>query len=486
MLDRQTLYESWMLRRRRLDDQRWRADPLCRKEQIRILDGLLKEFRDQPEANREARFPASLGNTTPKRQPFAIRLNRPTTPQKHNIEQHAHQRIESVVNHIHALDAQAACSIPKVEFLDGLTAPAPQTDGLRVYTPFSAPARVIDMDSGTKPASSAADVEPEADFLSKWSLLLFVELPELLSKAAHPLRGLRAVARLVVRYVCGMFSLLFRGDRRNVMEYVVDELKPERSELRDNCPEVQKATAELARLNSDGTHTLFMNQRTIYLNEHAVEHQRDKDALIEMVKKVAHPEIVVLPTVKRPGLNPQKLRHEDMFERFEKWGENAVSLNGRLVDSIANCLEHDPVLCDDVLKFYHLNLACASRALHLVTAGRAAEGGRGPLAWAARAASGAEDVINEQVADYLTCSDYHGEALNRFRLELSDGDLRVRENAIDMLSKIGTLDDVGLLLDVSEMPCHGKRLPRERRVMIRAAAKLAERLNTLHGAELPE
>jgi hypothetical protein len=143
-------------------------------------------------------------------------------------------------------------------------------------------------------------------------------------------------------------------------------------------------------------------------------------------------------------------------------------------------------LREDVLKFYHFNLVCASRALHLVTSGRAPEGGRGPVAWAVRAASGAEEVINDQVADYLARSDYHAESLNRFRMELSDGDLRVRENAIAMLSKIGTLDDVGLLLDVAEMPCHGKRLPRERRVMIRAAATLADRLNALHGAELTE
>jgi hypothetical protein len=47
-----------------------------------------------------------------------------------------------------------------------------------------------------------------------------------------------------------------------------------------------------------------------------------------------------------------------------------------------------------------------------------------------------------------------------------------------MLSQIGTLDDVGLLLDVSELPSRGQRLPRERRMLIRAAATLAGRIKS--------
>lgn len=478
MLVKQTLYESWTLRRRRLDEPGRRIDPICRKEQIRILDGLLKEYRGQPAANRPAQFPASIESASARRWPFAIRLSRPTNPQRHALELAAHERIEPVVNHIHTIDPQSACSIPKVAFFDILI-DQPTMPQTHKPTPPALPAPNQPEDVLPKlPPENLCTRILHADLVATIRELAeaaLTKLPSLLLMEVSPTRALNQVVGLAARYTSGMCNLFFRSDTRNAMDYMMHEIEHDRI---DN-PQTNSSegpTAE-APARTESSQPLYFDQCAILLHEYASHtdgRQRDSDALIQIVNRVAHTSanagIVVTPWKNEAPESGfmfylNSLPPQELGKFIEEFTERAIDFNGRMGESIASAMERRTALGDDVLKAFYFNLACASRALHLI-----------PLACAERAAEGADALIRDQAAEFFSRSDYRTRALDRFRVELADGDPSVRAVAIEMLSQIGTLDDVGLLLDVAELPSHGQRLPRERRTLLRGAATLAGRL----------
>jgi hypothetical protein len=273
-----------------------------------------------------------------------------------------------------------------------------------------------------------------------------------------------------------MFGLLSRNDSRNAMDYVIDEIEPEHTDSIQTNPAA--ASTGVQGVKSDVSQAFYFDQRTIMLHEYASHidgRQRDVSGLTRLVNRVAHTGANdrIMPlnaaTQADPGLlaRLKSTPPQDLGKLIEQFTERAIDFSGRAGESIASHMEQQQSLSDDVLKAFYFNLSCASRALHLI-----------PLACAERAANGADELIRDQAAEFFSRSDCHFHALDRFRVELADGDPAVRSVAIQMLSQIGTLDDVGLLLDVSELPSRGQRLPRERRMLIRAAATLAGRIKS--------
>ena len=76
--------------------------------------------------------------------------------------------------------------------------------------------------------------------------------------------------------------------------------------------------------------------------------------------------------------------------------------------------------------------------------------------------------------ELIVFADHHrAVALNAFREELANPNPQIRLRAVEMVEKLGTLADIGLLLDLLKLPVASDELPNERERLMKAAEKLS-------------
>ena len=125
---------------------------------------------------------------------------------------------------------------------------------------------------------------------------------------------------------------------------------------------------------------------------------------------------------------------------------------------------------EDITKAFYFNLVCLSRAMRLLADRFGSAPGHGMLA---EAAESSDEHLFDEAAGLLDDPAAREWALQRFRIDLADGDSAVRFTALEMIARLGTLDDIGLLLDLSILlPQHPGSL-QERKRMLKTAQKLA-------------
>jgi hypothetical protein len=169
--------------------------------------------------------------------------------------------------------------------------------------------------------------------------------------------------------------------------------------------------------------------------------------------------------------------HRDAGEVLDEYGRRLIESNGRKLDAFAESLDHRLFVSDDVVKTFCLNLVYVSKALKLLTGHRVVAPGNpcdSPQDWLAGAASSSQDQLHDLVSEILHDPAQREKALQRFRIELADGTSTVRYTAIAMVGRLGTLDDIGLLLDLAELVPHGPGSRHESRLLVAAAQKLVE------------
>jgi hypothetical protein len=101
------------------------------------------------------------------------------------------------------------------------------------------------------------------------------------------------------------------------------------------------------------------------------------------------------------------------------------------------------------------------------------------LAWRNRLAALGAEPVGDRLKHACMEEGRRERALKLLRTYLADVNGAVRMEAARLLGQLGTLDDVGLLLDLISLPPLSDELPGERGLLMEAAARLA-------GAMLPE
>ncbi|MCY3021799.1 MAG: hypothetical protein NTW87_22540 [Planctomycetota bacterium] len=100
------------------------------------------------------------------------------------------------------------------------------------------------------------------------------------------------------------------------------------------------------------------------------------------------------------------------------------------------------------------------------------------LAWQARiVADGGDDEVTARLTELFYQPERREQAAEKMRSALANDHTGVRLRALAVLERIGSLDDVGLLMDVLALPSEGNEDPREWVALTRA-------LRTLSGAEV--
>lgn len=94
-------------------------------------------------------------------------------------------------------------------------------------------------------------------------------------------------------------------------------------------------------------------------------------------------------------------------------------------------------------------------------------------AWRRRIVKNAVDDVTRLLTEYLLDEKRRPEKLERLRMTLTDENARVRLSVIALLSRIGTLDDIGILSDLLLLPQLPDEDPNERAALMEAIERLA-------------
>jgi hypothetical protein len=94
--------------------------------------------------------------------------------------------------------------------------------------------------------------------------------------------------------------------------------------------------------------------------------------------------------------------------------------------------------------------------------------------WCERLHMDRHDKGAERLRDFFCRSDVRERAVEKIRPELANNHAVVRLEAIDILGRIGTLDDIGLLSDLLSLPRLKDEHTDERPALARAMQRLSQ------------
>jgi len=443
----QTLYQSWKVRRRRLQRATATLKWSIRKEQIAILDGLLDKFRGSETARRPARFPSI--------QPFfkaahakVARLRARVSSGKQRAAERAQARVEPILQDIAAVDPQSTLRKNAGRYARrsgahsgrlALSAEAPVQTGL-----FDSDLRLV-----------------VASIFERAGAALMECLFE-----RNPLDAPRKLLRLAGAYVKGMCNIVTGNEARGRANFVVDQLHS--GEFSEQRPE-----AENGRRSDD---KLFLDRRTILLHAVAQETSarnarlspEDATAMVRVARR-----FIQRRAASRSNSSAPTTRLDDVSGLwFTRYVQRMIEGQGEALDKVAASLDQFTLPGEDLSKVLYFHLLCVSRAMKLLAEGPDQRDAASPRL---AAQSGDEQLLDES-ASLLQDPAAREWALSRFRLDLTSGDLGVRIVALEMISRLGTLDDIGLLLDVCTLlpdSPHSCGSMEERQMILKAARRLA-------------
>ncbi len=456
----QSLYKSWEIRRMLLDASAPALDPIVRKEQCELLQALLKKHKSSAVAAKQARFPATEPSAVPKKR-FLMNLTRPLTFLREKLDWQAQQRLEPVIQDIARINPQFDINAQRTqqnlaalpEPVAPLTRPAPRPRGALMT--------VLRADLGLvlrQAVKQAVDRAPE---------LLFTEIGKVPGE----------IPRLAGGYVRSMWQVLSHSDPRDTVDYMVEELEEHNTEARAASA---SSSGERLSVDAGGNARLFVDRRAILIHHsvgaHADGHERDVAA---SAHRVLHP----VPTVRKTPGEPLPLLDTlwsdlcsgDAGRTIDMYGQNIIEHNGQALDDYAARLDHRLFVSDDVVKTFYVNIVYISKALRLLRQHGVGSRGAGGSErdWISGAEADCREQLHEQIAEILNDPALREKALHHFRLELADGSTAVRYTAIAMVGRLGTLDDIGLLLDLVSLLPHGPGNRQESRMLLAAARRLA-------------
>ena len=442
----QTIYRSWKVRRKRLEHAPASMDTVICKDEMAILDDLIARHRHSESATHRTRFPAIV--LAPPKLAVAGKPRSRLFAWCHGWEERASAGVRPILDDIAELDPQE--SMRENARLEALGAPA-------AVAPRSSMNALLHADLGelfTNAFRGASD---------GIGAMLFEEI--------HPLRALWKLARLIGSYFSGMLDLLFRTDRRNAAEYIVDGLREHGNgaELGASAS-ASSAGAELRVAPTAQHDRLYLDRRAILIHEYArsekVRAARLKPDDASNMVRVAQRFIQRRAKSLRNAQPAPPRQKGGSGEWLDRYAHRVFDGHGKSIDAFASSLDQRMLPGEAVTKACYLNLVCLARAMRIV-AGHAT--GR----WLSDAAESSDEHLFDEAAELLSDPAAREWSLQRFRLDLASGDPALRFTAIEMLARLGTLDDIGLLLDLTLLTPSGPGALRERRHMLRAARRLA-------------
>ena len=461
----QSIYQSWLLRRKRLEQNAHALDPAVCKELTAILDPLIAAGAQDPRGAQPARFPTR--EARPPVRKTALKIRARVSQWRELWEQRARRRIEPVLQHLADEDAQSA--LWEARAAAGAVAPAATP-----RQPSAARgARILS-------ALLHADLIEILAGAVRWGI---ERAPELLFMELRLPSAPAGFARLASGYIGSMWALLSHSDRRDTVDYMVGELA-----------EINCAPDEFRRGNAaapGGAPRVFLNHRALLIHAYARELEertetRGGAAMADVARRVLHPvrdsdesgSATSFHVRAKPFWDTlvADLRRHDPGDVLDDYSRRLMASNDRSLDAFAASFDHRLFLSDDVIKTFYLNLVYVSKAMtllagHRVEAPDSRDGAQ--RNWLAGAAACGRDQLHDLFSEILLDPVQRQKALERFRVELADGSSAVRYTAIAMLGRLGTLDDIGLLVDLAELLPHGPGSRPESRLLVAAAQKLA-------------
>ena len=94
--------------------------------------------------------------------------------------------------------------------------------------------------------------------------------------------------------------------------------------------------------------------------------------------------------------------------------------------------------------------------------------------WCERLRAGQRDKGTRRLRDFLCRLEVRQRVIERIRLELANDSSAIRLEAVDILGRIGTLDDIGLLSDLLSLPPLEDEHPEERTALARAMQRIPQ------------
>lgn len=458
----QSLYKSWEIRRKLLDAPSPSLDPLLCKEQRELLQTLLKKNQHAEAARADARFPAPEEPATAPKKRFTLNIRRSLTLLREKLDWGATQRLEPIIQDIAQINPQGELWAQR----NGQVAPAPvKTEAQpkqKSRKSRGALATVLRADVGLVLRQAVAQAMARA--------------PELLFTDIGKVPG--EFPKLAGGYVRSMWNVLSHSDPRDTVDYMVEELEEHNTEMRE-----APASSSGERLKVDsaaGGSRMFVDRRAMLIHHAVGTGEPDRDVTLA-VHRVLHPE----PRVRKAWSEPlpildtlwEELRGIDPGEAIDSFGQRMIERNGQAMDGYAARLDHRFFISDDVVKTFYVNLVYVSKALRLLRnhgVGVNTKNGGSERDWLSGAEADSREQLHDQIAEILNDPTLREKALHHFRLELADGSTAVRYTAIAMIARLGTLDDIGLLLDLAILLPHGPGNRQESRMLLAAARRLAE------------
>jgi hypothetical protein len=96
------------------------------------------------------------------------------------------------------------------------------------------------------------------------------------------------------------------------------------------------------------------------------------------------------------------------------------------------------------------------------------------LAWRELAGSGQMRAVRKVLTRFLARPEPSAAVAEGVRESLADGNAQVRLAALDILARIGALEDIGLLSDLLALPLASDEHPAERAALVRSMRAIAE------------